>query len=305
MAIWRQFRCNFLSKIFLSRPQVVEEERNKKDGFQFFIKQNFEHQMFCNSKYNSSNKNLLLRLQNTFASAINKNISLPRYMLLVTDSEMIDFLQYSDVGMSQILGEWITWLVNEFKKLINARKDQLPTRAERDREPCLYWCLAPLHCNFGDNDARKKFNFCVESILKDQPDFRVIKIKEKWSYSDVMLVNSLGQFTEAGLYAYWEAVDCAFQFNVTRHELYLAKSKCNQKQSEPQGKDSLQKKHDKSQVHNEVNHEDSARCYHHPDEMERFFDRHRPSSAQYSRFHWNGCQQRHDSRFLLLRLNRC
>ena len=218
------FTAKTFWKYFLSRPDVIEGEVFHEKSF---IKEEFEFFPHCNSRYNSSIQNILIRLQNTFASAINKNISLPNYMLIVMDYDLIEAMDFQDPGMSGLMGEWLSWLTKALTLLIDACKHQLPVKAKKLDQPCVYWVLAPLHSGFSQkvNDCRKKINFCLESMLKGRSDMCVIKFKDKWDFYDRTLVN-MDKITECGLYSYWEAVDAAFHFNVKCHELFLAKSKC-------------------------------------------------------------------------------
>ena len=239
---------------------------------------------------------MLVRLQNTFALAVNSNISLPKYMLVILDEDLIEFLGYREAGMSQMLGRWIHWLIKELEEVISLRKKQLPVRAQKDAEPCTYWSLAPLHCNFTDktNETRRKLNFCLESLLKGKPRMRLIKIKEIWDFNDKSLVKN-NCIMESGFYTYWRAVDAAFKFNACRHEIYLAKMKANQKLSatnNDHGSNDTSNEDKKTTTNvksnNEVAQEDhgnySTNQRYSMDDIPQFFQRHR---HQTDCFHWN------------------
>ena len=195
-----------------------------------YIKHHFEFQMFCNSRFNSATTNILTRIQNTVASAINNHISLPKYMLLILDDDLITYLDYKGSGVSELLGKWLSWLIQQIEKLVSARLNQLPPKAKQEYEPCIYWCLAPLHMNFSaqHNDIRRKLNLCLESLLKSNHRMRVIKMKEKWEFSNQSLVQN-DKITETGLYTYWDSIDSAFRFNVSKHDIFLPKLKCSTK----------------------------------------------------------------------------
>ena len=305
-AVWflgDNFAATIYRKHFLLISDVVSEERHRKgneDEFQFFVKDNFEFHMFCNSKYNSPMQNMLIRLQNTFVAAINQNISLPRYVLIILDSDLIDFLAFNKAGMAQLAGDWITWLVNQFSVAIAKRKEQLPSKAQCKSEPCVYWCLPPSHVNFGEsaNECRKKFGFCVETILKGRSDMRVIKIKDGWNFNDKSLVHQ-GKLTETGKYAYWEAVDLAFKFNTERHELFLAKSKCIEMKKEVTNirEDSSRSADNKIRSQQRLVSEDTRAhrrektCAPYRDDMENFFMRRRRRDDQY---HWSSNERRRE-----------
>ena len=246
------------------------------------------------------------------ASAINKNTSLPKYVLIVFDDDLLDYLNYKEQGMSALLSQWLSWLVREFKSLLNSRLKQLSDRAKKPTEPCVYWTLLPLHIGFPDkiNEARRKYNFCLETILKGRSDMRVVKLKN-WEFGDKILVQQ-GKITETGLYHYWQAVDAALKFNVHRHELYLAKTKvmankesvtknlngksnlgCKESPSEDAD---VRRRVEKSHTHIHQKHDSFGS----PNEVNQFFRRHRETE---DRFHWRKPQST-NNRFLLPRLSR-
>ena len=275
------FAATTYRKFFLLRPEIKDEDgHDPVEPFEFFIKKNFDFNMFCNSRFNSPTQNMLVRIQNTFVSAINKAANLPKYIILIFDNDLIEYMNYLDSGMAQLLGVWVNWLISEFAAAVEKRNDQLPVRAKL--MPCIYWCLLPGHVNFYAlvNENRKKFNFCVESSVKGKADMRVIKIKDNWDFNDPNLVQN-GSFTEAGKYAYWEAVDAAFHFNADRHELFLAKSKCSAASSKAQSRNdvALVKNPRNDMRRNESSQEELV----HEDGMRDFFRNHRTDD----RFHWS------------------
>ena len=75
-------------KYFLERDDNVTSS---------FIKQNFEFNMSCSSRYSSLVENMLVRLQNSFAYTLNRKTNqqqLPKYMVVVLDDDLITHLNY-------------------------------------------------------------------------------------------------------------------------------------------------------------------------------------------------------------------
>ena len=176
------FAATTYCKYFLNKSTSYELAAGIE--FEDFICKNFEFNMFCNSCFISSMKNMLTRIQNTMVGAINKHISLPKYLLVVLDDDIITYLDYKGVGASELLDNWIQWIMSELESLIQKRKDQLPLKAKKEGHPFIYWSMAPTHKNFSSqrNDLRKKMNFCLESILKGKSGMRILKLKE-WEFS--------------------------------------------------------------------------------------------------------------------------
>ena len=199
---------------------------NRVDNVDKYIKSEFEFAVSCNSKFTSPTSNVLLRLQNSFASALNKKVKkqlqpLPRYFLVILDDDLISYLGYEGPGATEILGSWIKWLAEKFQKLIKDRYKQIPDKCKK--QVCTYWSIAPMHNNFDENlnEMRRKFNFCLETTIKTFDQMRVIKLKA-WDQSDIRLVFN-NSFSERGIRQYWDCIDVAIQFNVERHDLFLAR----------------------------------------------------------------------------------
>ena len=172
------FAATTYRKYYLNRSQTYKE--GSSITFEDYISSHYDYHMQCNSRFNSSTENMLVRIQNTLAGAVNKSIALPKYIIVILDDDLITYLDYKGVGVGELLGEWLRWLMTEIEVIIKARKDQLPVKVKRDMEPCIYWCISPTHVNFSAqrNDLRKKLNFCLESLLKNRENMRILKLKK-------------------------------------------------------------------------------------------------------------------------------
>ena len=89
----------------------------------------FEVFPFCNSRFECNNTNMISHLVNTFTQAVNKKGKLPKYIVIMLESDIIDFLQYKNFGISGIYREWLEYLAKNFTEVKTARKEQLPTKA--------------------------------------------------------------------------------------------------------------------------------------------------------------------------------
>ena len=228
----------------------------------------YEFAPYCNSKFDSTNTNMLARIQNAFAKGLNSSKSgkLPKYVIVVLDDDLISYLdyRYSD-GIASLLGTWVEWLVKEFSELIDSRLKQIPAKC-RNITPFMYWVKAPTH-NFFTKDRNSmhvKFNLCLESVIKQQKGMRVIKLKEFWNSSDSHLVIN-DRITEIGMSAYWKAIDASFKYNAVRHDQYTAKQFATRVASHT----------NESNLKRSVvdDHGDVSSARH--DLMHEFFDRHR------------------------------
>ena len=162
----------------------------KNTSYDFYMKWEFEVLLFCSSRYNDKNENMLSRLQITLADAINKKTVLPEYIVVLLDCDLIDYLDFTGVGMSSLLGNWFEWLCVQFNEMIEARQNQLHPNAKHKDAPFTYWVQAPKHRNFSmeENSVQTKMNNCLESVVKQFSSMRFIKLKQLRSYDDSTLV---------------------------------------------------------------------------------------------------------------------
>ena len=169
---------------------------------------------------------MLSRLKNTLVYAVNKRSKLPKYIVIVLDDDLITYLDYCNHGMAAMLGEWIEWIAEQFAKICEKRKTQLPAKAKKDSHPVIYW-VAPLqHKNFPPimAEARSLLTSCIQTVTKTHTNMRIIRMKEIWEYNNSHLVSKTGVITEYGLSKYWLSIDAAIRFNVVRHDLFTAKA---------------------------------------------------------------------------------
>ena len=195
----------------------------KKAKLDSFMKSRFDVHAFCNGKYNSHETNMLIRLKVTLSKAIEKRVKLPRFIVVVLDNDLIQFLAYVNKGIAMLLGEWFEWLVECYSNLCAQRKKLLPLKAVKEGYPQLYFIAPPRHGFFNDNEERKILFHCMEATVKSFDDVRLVKMMELWNFKDQELVNDEGQFTSLGLTTYWASVDAAIAFNVRKHDEFLSR----------------------------------------------------------------------------------
>ena len=194
----------------------------KENETSLFTKNNFEVTPYCKSKYENSETNMLNRLRSAFVDGINEKCKLPRFVVLVLDDDLIEFLRYEDQGISSLIGSWVEWIAKKLIALKDLAKSSLPGKATKDGYPQFYWVAPPHHRNFYNNFARTKLTNVLESVFKTQNDMRVIRMKEKWDYENLELVDKKGIITDEGYYTYWESIDAAVKFNVAKRDYFLA-----------------------------------------------------------------------------------
>ena len=204
--------------------QSYRNNFKKSTSEDWFMKNTFEVFPFCSSKYASNNTNMLSRIKSSVARAITSCIKLAKYIIVILDDDLIRYLDYYEGGLAGIYGEWLEWLMEQMNILFKERREILPPKAVNYGYPQVYWVGPPHHKLFFDNRERKCMGNCIESVCKLYDNFRLIRMKEIWSYDDTTLVDQHGHMTSTGLACYWRSVDAAVRFNARKREISLAKS---------------------------------------------------------------------------------
>ena len=148
------------------------------------------------------------------ANAIKSGVVLPRFIVMVLDDDIIDYLSFKGEGVASVHGEMLEWLVQNINNLIITQKELLPANAVEEASPMVYWVALPSHKLFCEKERVAR----IKSL-----NMKVIKLKEIWSYDDMSLINPAGKISKLGLLAYWKAIDAAPKFNIAKREIFLAK----------------------------------------------------------------------------------
>ena len=155
---------NFVAETYRAHFKLVDPE----NLYKFYMRKYFDIVPYCNSRHNSVDTNLLSRIRNTIAHGINERGKLPKFMVCALDSDVINYLDFRNAGTAALLGEMMSWLINEVENMITTRKKQLISKLVKEDYPQVYWVASPAHNYFADHELRRKFNLCMESILKSK-----------------------------------------------------------------------------------------------------------------------------------------
>ena len=194
----------------------------KEREYSFFCKDHFDISAYCGSRQSEKDQNIVRRIKNSLIAGLNKHWKMPKYIVVVLDSDVIDFVDYKNFGISTMYGDLLESIIKGVVDIIDDRKKKLPAKAVKGEYPFIYWMCLPKHKNL-DFNSRSKFNLTLESIIKLYPNMRVAQIKDNWDINDENLAQS-GRLTGLGFNRYWQAIDASLRFNVSKRERILDKS---------------------------------------------------------------------------------
>ena len=149
---------NFLAETF--RKYFKKRDR------EWFTKENFEISVFCSSKHSDSNSNMISRLINSFAYGLNNNFKVPKYIVLLMDDDLIQYLGFIGKGTTRCYGEWLEYIVKTMLEMIKIRLASLPKKALKFGYPQIYLVSPPKYILFEDNKACTRLINAMEAMCR-------------------------------------------------------------------------------------------------------------------------------------------
>ena len=159
--------------------------------------------------------NRVARVHNTLVSAMSRRATLPKIIVFILEDDIIDYIDYNDYGVSEMMGPVMEYMTNEIRVSINKFKHKyLPKKSFRQHWPKIIWLMPTLHNNYSNNNLRRKLQTELYGILRKNNDNDTMGVKLKqWSSETTALVQpGTRNLTQLGLRCYWEAVDQAIKF---------------------------------------------------------------------------------------------
>ena len=158
------------------------------------------------------NPSYLARMQGTLVKGIQDRSCLLKAIIIVMEDDLITNVgEQLDSAYNEIFQDSVTWLADEFDKLVSKYWQLLPSKARREDYTKILWIAAPLHDGFLNNALQKKFNSAIYHASAEHRIMNTIKLKANWDAKNFCLVTK-GSLTGEGLYRYWEAIDQGFLF---------------------------------------------------------------------------------------------
>ena len=158
----------------------------------------------------TKNRNVIRRIKNNFIEAINKNLLLPKIVIIVLEEDLLKAINHYKVGASLAIEPCVHWLMSELHELSTKYKTKLPTKARKFRYPQFLWISAVFHDGFkSGNYYREKFNTCLMQTSSKFREMHVLHLSA-WNTQDSGNMSNFS-FTPHGHMKYWSAVKNAFQ----------------------------------------------------------------------------------------------
>ena len=203
------------------------------DAAHSYTTRNFAVTVQATNDSKSHNPAILARLRNSLVHAINKTTQLPKIVVVILEDDLIKSISM-DENINQAFNKRIRWLMHEYRKIIDTTKDFLPQNAKKEGYPKFLWINPTRHCNYINNQERKKLGGTLENLSKNFDNNVALRLVHKWDFSDSNLfLKEQQRFTNDGLDTFWTALDKTIEYFETKWADMGSTSK-NNKQEERQ-----------------------------------------------------------------------
>ena len=235
---------------------LQEYLRNKKkqDGNpSTYIYNQYEVREFMTKSNSSNSRNILSRIRNCVATALNEHATLPRLIVFILDDDIINSIPEDrnsnlDIHYERIL----CGLFNMISKVIDIYKEMLPNKAKRENVPHLLWIAPPTHKYFSEsnNERRSRFTTALGVAVSLQRNMSMLRLVKFWDHDDANLfLKEQYRYTSQGLTCYWQSVDASVKFwNIALAKKFAIKST----PSKGDNKNSKEKQHNKDDALNNL-----------------------------------------------------
>ena len=143
-----------------------------------YLQAHYDITRFCQGNIDMLYSNMFTRLRNAVAEGMNGQHLLPRAIILVMDSDLIEAIGHNKPGFSFMVGRLIEWLANQLHRMITAYKEKLPSKSRKFEYPTVLWCNLPTHYDYLIlNEFRDKCNLAIKGTVSLFREMEYLEIK--------------------------------------------------------------------------------------------------------------------------------
>ena len=171
------------------------------------------YNVFCYFQSPLSNvKSIATRILNAMIEGLNERVCLPRYILILTDIDIIKYINKYDYMVGYNIKDMIVWLAKNIKRSLEGWKDDLKCKRAGTISISAELRIVWVQALYRPPDMNNKEVFSLiakyNQILVD-----VIQIDEHAHFMDITTVNEyehfdkFGQLTNSGKRKFWKAIN--------------------------------------------------------------------------------------------------
>ena len=173
-----------------------------------YATRHFQITILDSDEYTSNIKSVLARLRNNLVYGLNKCTSIPKFIVIVLEDAIIEDAGFANFGITNDYEIRTKWLVNQYRKIIDAFLDYLPYKNKKEGWPKFLYICPSMHKNYKNNALRKKYTRVLEDTCSITERMTAMRIRSGWDFDDTnIFLDNQQRYTTEGLASFWNAVD--------------------------------------------------------------------------------------------------
>ena len=166
------------------------------------------------SAKNSNTRSTLARIFNAVVGGLNDRVRIPRYIMFIIDSEILEAVDHNNFGIQQILSETLDWLARNVDKVIDLRREDVrmkrPGAISSSGEPRLIWTKMVVRPIIQDPTKghlyaqSRKFNDILEETVQKYKHSHIMELKVP--AEEGRLFDKWGNLSGLGRDRYWSSL---------------------------------------------------------------------------------------------------
>ena len=162
---------------------------------------------------------VLARLYNAIVKQFVLYKHFPKWIIIITEADVITALPQVEVGTSELYGKSMNWIMSALEKLL-ANTFMNKNVAQLLKRPRILWVEPTLHINYEPRQStlRRKFIRSMHIVTKAHPSAITLSLKQGWNEFDRSIcLNRTRRIADGeGVKTFWRAMDNTIKYADTK-----------------------------------------------------------------------------------------
>ena len=163
----------------------------------------------------SANENTTSRIHNALVQGLNEQNVMPRIIIMITDLDILRFLNFFSFGESHVIGEALNWLLINCEHSIESKHEEYRKKkpgALVAGEPKMIWLGIPERPMYDHNftPAIRKFNRILADLVEKKENNEYLSISDHLGPTQANY-HQFFKLSGRGETSFWRAIDSVIE----------------------------------------------------------------------------------------------
>ena len=182
---------------------------------QMYIQDYFNLSLHTQDRLSTGNKIPQSRMLNALTSYLNENTLLPRYIIMMTDMDMIGPMELNDWGLSSCIRECLQWMTRNITKITDRRREDIvskrPGAIYSITDPKVVWIAALTRPSRIAMNRKSpiftqvsKFNDILQDVIRRKTESYYLELTK---LTESLHFDCTGNLSKSGKIAFWRELN--------------------------------------------------------------------------------------------------